>query len=155
MHLPSKCHPKNLFGEDASILVNRLMDANSWPKTQNGKNIYCPSTFKFSIQQHKKWEVGHVLVTQILPPTNVHALGYERIYYIILGPIENRNQYEITIGTFLTCSCIDFVSMLTSSLSGRGKWVHCKHLYYILQIVMLWANGNVHTSFNLELGRSS
>jgi len=29
----SKCHPKNLFGDDASILVNKPVGANNQPKT--------------------------------------------------------------------------------------------------------------------------
>jgi hypothetical protein len=28
--------------------------------------------------------------------------------------------------------------MMASSLGGRGKWVHCKHIYFILQNVMYY-----------------
>lgn len=28
---------------------------------------------------------------------------------------------------FPTCTCINFVSMMTCSLGKHGKWVHCKH----------------------------
>jgi hypothetical protein len=85
-----------------------------------------------------KWEVGHVLVTQILPPINVPLLSYGWIYRVISSLIENCKQYEVMIDNFLTCTCIDFVSMFIGSLGGYGKWVHCKHLYYILQILMFY-----------------
>jgi hypothetical protein len=57
-----KCHPKNIFGDDAYVLVNKLVDLNTRLKTQNDKNICYPSIFKISIQQQNKWEVGHVFV---------------------------------------------------------------------------------------------
>lgn len=36
------CHPKNLFGDDASIIVNKSMDGDAWPKTWNRKSIHHP-----------------------------------------------------------------------------------------------------------------
>jgi hypothetical protein len=64
-----------------------------------------------------------------------------------LGLIENCKQYDIIIGNFPTCICINFVSMMTSSLGYDGK---CKHLYYILQNVMFC--GLVEMSFIIQLG---
>jgi hypothetical protein len=58
-------------------------------------------------------------------------------YILSLGPIENYKQCEVTISNFLACTCIDFVLMMKGSLGAQGKWVHCKHLYYILQHVRL------------------
>ncbi len=133
----SKCHPKNLFGDDASILVNKPVGANNQPKTWSGKNIHCASIFKISTQQQNKWEAGPIILVNILQPTNVPFPGYGKIYKIILGPTENCKQYEVIIGNFPTYTCIDFVLMMTCSLGIHGKWVHCKHLYYILQQVML------------------
>jgi hypothetical protein len=46
----SKCHLKNPFGEEASLPINRPIDVDSWPKTQNKKSIHCPLKFKISIQ---------------------------------------------------------------------------------------------------------
>jgi len=45
-----KCHPKNLFDDDAYLLVNKLADANNRPKIRNGKNIHHGSIFKISIK---------------------------------------------------------------------------------------------------------
>jgi hypothetical protein len=119
-----RCLPKNIFGDDAYNLVNKLVDVNTWPKLQNDKSICCPSIFKISTQQQNKWEVGHVFVTRILPPTKIPTFEYGPIYYTILGPIKFCKQYEVTIGNFPTCICIHFASMMTSSLGGHGKWVH-------------------------------
>ncbi len=78
-----KCHPRNLFHDDASLLVNKLADVDNQPKIQNRKNICHVSIFKISNQQQNKWEVGHVLLVNILPPTNVPSPRYGRIYKII------------------------------------------------------------------------
>jgi len=40
------------------------------------------------------------------------------------------------ISDYLTCSYVDFLSMMASSLNKQGPWVPCKHLYYILQCAM-------------------
>jgi hypothetical protein len=62
--------------------------------------------------------------------------GYGRIYHIISRLIENCKQYEVMIDNLFPCTCIDSVSMKVGSLGSCGKWVHCKHLNYILENVM-------------------
>jgi hypothetical protein len=37
---------------------------------------------------------------------------------------------------YLACNCVDFASMMASSLGKQGMWVPYKHLYYILQYAM-------------------
>lgn len=49
------------------------------------------------------------------------------------GGIEAAD-YKITIGTFPTCTCIDFESMALKN-TGRGLWYNCKHLCYIFRMV--------------------
>jgi hypothetical protein len=68
-----KCHPRNIFGDDAYILINKPKNVNNWQKTQNGKNIHHALLFIISTQQQNKWEVGCVILANILPPTNVVA----------------------------------------------------------------------------------
>jgi len=34
-----KCHPRNFFGDDAFVHVNKQADANVWLKLQNEKSI--------------------------------------------------------------------------------------------------------------------
>jgi hypothetical protein len=42
------------------------------------------------------------------------------------------------INDYLTCSCVDFLSMMALSLNKQGPWVPCKHLYCILQYAMYY-----------------
>jgi hypothetical protein len=58
----------------------------------------------------------------------------------------NKKQYEVTIRNFPTCTCLDFVAMMFSLLGWQGKWVPCKHMYYVL-----WAIRKFHPLSNLEL----
>jgi hypothetical protein len=71
----------NLFDDDAFVLVNKLVNVNAWMKTQNKNNICHMLIFKISIQQQNKWETKHVLITKILPPTNISILAMHK--YII------------------------------------------------------------------------
>jgi hypothetical protein len=66
------------------------------------------------------------------------VVGYGQIYNILSGGLTNRRQYEITIGKFPTCICLDFVGMVANSLGRSMKRVPCKHLYYVLQHVMFF-----------------
>ena len=50
------------------------------------------------------------------------------------GSIAKQQPYEVTIGDFQACTCIDFISMKASALgNGKKKWIYCKYLYFILQ----------------------
>jgi hypothetical protein len=42
----------------------------------------------------------------------------------------------VAIGNFLGCSCVYFVKMLASFLGGCGVYVHCKHVYHVMQMIM-------------------
>ncbi len=42
------------------------------------------------------------------------------------------------IGNFLGCSCVYFVKMLASSLGTHGVYVHCKHVYHVLKMIMFF-----------------
>jgi hypothetical protein len=66
----------------------------------------------------------------------VPPLRYGQIYKITFGLTQPIKQYEVTIGNFPTCTCLDFIRMMANSLGDCGKWAHCKHLYLILQDVM-------------------
>jgi hypothetical protein len=102
------------------------------------KKICYPNTFKLSILQKNKWEVGQILEATLLTPLNIPILGYGWIYCLLLGLLENCKQYEVMISDYLTCSCVDFLFTMASSLGKWGPWVPCKHLYYILQYAMYY-----------------
>ncbi len=59
----------------------------------------------------------------------------------------------MTIGNFLKCSCVYFVTMLVGSLGGRRVYMQCKHVYHVfVNDHVLWAHGRVHSSLHKELG---
>jgi len=47
-------------------------------------------------------------------------------------------RYKVTIGNFPRCSCVYFVKMLAGSLGACGVYVHCKHVYHVLQTIMFY-----------------
>jgi hypothetical protein len=92
--------------------------------------------FKMSNLHYNWWEASWLLETTINPPLEVPPPKYRWIYKILFCQNPNKKQYEITIGNFPTCICMDFVVMMSSLLGWWGKWVPYKHMYYILQHVM-------------------
>jgi hypothetical protein len=65
-----RCHPINVFVDNAYIFINKLTNVDIWPKIQNESNIHHPLVFKILIQQQNKWKVKHVFITQSChPPT--------------------------------------------------------------------------------------
>jgi hypothetical protein len=71
-----------------------------------------------------------------MPPTEVRFLEYGKVFSIDINVLLNAHHYHVTIGNFPSCSYLDFVKMSMAALSKRGKWVACKHLYYIFCHVM-------------------
>ncbi len=66
----------------------------------------------------------------LMPP----PLGYWRIYCIH----SDDKEYDVTIGNFLGCSCVYFVTMLASSLGNLGMYVQCNHVHHVLQTIMFY-----------------
>ncbi len=71
-----------------------------------------------------------------LPTIEVPLLRYGQIYIMSSGAPLSTKQYEMTIGNFFPCICVDFITTMANSLGGHGKWAHCKHLYFVLLNVM-------------------
>jgi hypothetical protein len=59
-----------------------------------------------------------------------------KVCKILSNAVPNQRQYEVTIGNFMSFIWFDFVAMLSCSWGWQGKWVPCKHIYYVLQHVM-------------------
>jgi hypothetical protein len=116
----------------AHIIV-RAADACCWPTTHGGKKVKRPSIFKITQQHTNNWE-ANILLTQctIFPVVDVPLPGYGRIYNIF----SDDQKYDVTIGNYLGCSCVYFVKMLACFLGGHGVYVHYKHVYHTLQMVM-------------------
>jgi hypothetical protein len=43
--------------------------------------------------------------------------------------------YHVTIGDMLHCTCPDFTKMSSQSLEKKGKWMYCKHFYYVFRFL--------------------
>jgi len=112
------------------------MDEMLWPTSRNGKVIHHKMPFKMSNLHYNRWEVAWLLEATINPPLDVPPPRYGWIYKILFGQNPNKKQYEVTIGNFLACISLDFVTMISNSLRWWGKWVPYKHMYYVLQHVM-------------------
>jgi len=110
----------------------------SWPTSHNGKVVRCTMPFKMSNLHYNRWEADQLLEATINPPLEVPLLGYGRIYKILSGQNLKKKCYGIIIGNFSIYTCLDFVAMISNSLGWQGKWVPCKHMYYVLQHVMFW-----------------
>lgn len=74
----------------------------------------------------------------VLQVTKVPPPRYGHMYIISSYPPLSRKQYEVMIGNFPTYICVDIITMMASSLCGFEKWVHFKHLYFIIQNVMYY-----------------
>jgi hypothetical protein len=67
------------------------------------------------------------------PPIDVPSSRYGQIYSIF----SNEQGYDVIIGNFPRFSCVYLVTILVGSLGGHGVYVQCKHVYHILQTIML------------------
>jgi hypothetical protein len=112
-----------------------LTDASCWPTTCGGKKVKWPSIFKITQHHTNNWEVG-ILLTQciIFPHVDVPSRRYRRIYNIL----SDDQRYNVTIGNFLEYSCFYFVKTLASSLGAHGVYMHYKHVYHVLQMIMFY-----------------
>ncbi len=67
---------RNLFKNATFAHVYKSLDLDVWPKSRNGKKVRCFNTFKISILQENKWEVGQALKATLLTPLAIPPLGY-------------------------------------------------------------------------------
>ncbi len=98
--------------------------------------VQCTLQFTMSKQQYNQWEASWLLAATFQLPLHVLTPRYGQIYKILCGKVVNKMKYEIIIGNFPTCTCMDFVIMISSSLGKWGKWLPSKHMYYVLQHVI-------------------
>ncbi len=131
-----RCLFHSLFGGDSFVHLHQPLDVNFWLKPHNYKNIWHLRTFKLSKEHQNQWRIVHNLTIIVLPPIQVPFPGCRFIYNITFSTSNIINQYEMIIENFSTHTCMAFIKMIASSLGEQGKWVHYKHVYYILQHVM-------------------
>jgi hypothetical protein len=87
-----------------------------------------------------------------LPTTKVPPPMYGQIYIMSSNPPPNTKQYEVTIGNFPTCTCVDFITMMTSSFGGRGHGcIADSALFHLAKCDILWPNKKFHSFPDMEL----
>jgi len=80
---PFACALQNIFGNGTLAHVYKPLDLNVRLKSRNGKKICHPNTFKLSILQENKWEVGRILEATLLTPSNIPPPKYGWIYHLL------------------------------------------------------------------------
>jgi hypothetical protein len=130
--------PRRLFGmEELPFNLASFptpASADDCPKTRLGKpirrNNNTPST-----KQANNCVSSFTLKGQIRKVTMIPHPGYGCIFTLDSGAPPKVQQYLITIGIYLECSCEYFKDMATKSLGKRGGWASCKHLYFVFTII--------------------
>ena len=64
--------------------------------------------------------------------TAIPCLGYGVIINIVS---KEDITYRMTIGDIPHCTCPDFTKMFSQALEKKGKWMYCKHLYYVFRFL--------------------
>jgi hypothetical protein len=102
--------------------------ADDYPKTRSGKiirrNNNAPTTKHANNCTSSLTLKGHLCKVTMIP-----HLGFGCIIILDSGAPPKVEQYLITIGSFLKCSCQYFKDMATKSLGKCGQWANCKHLH--------------------------
>jgi hypothetical protein len=79
-----------------------------------------------------KWDMTNLMNALVLCHIQVPPLGIRCVSIVsTINFMLHDNFYEVIVGCYPTCTCIDFISMLASSIGKEGKYVSCKHLYFI------------------------
>ena len=113
-----------------------IFDSEKRPKHRNRK------LFRFvampSADHYLKMESSRSIECTILKSMMVLEPGYGVVFTIITpASISKKELYEVTISVFPSCICRGFQYMWASAPGNPSKkWILCKHLYFILQILM-------------------
>ena len=67
--------------------------------------------------------------------TGVTAIPYPGFGCVVSLDTGKNNVYLITLCDLPSCTCPDFLKMISAALGKRGQWVNCKHIYYIFRYV--------------------
>ena len=68
------------------------------------------------------------------------AVQFFPIFYPRFGVLINTVSkegiaYRVTIDDILCYTCLDFTKISSQSLGKKGKWVYCKHCYYVFRFL--------------------
>ena len=65
----------------------------------------------------------------------ITAIPYPGFKVIINIVSKQDTTYHVTIGDIPHCTCPDFTKMSSQTLGKKGKWMYCKHLYYVFRFL--------------------
>ena len=86
------------------------------------------------LADHKnKWESAGLMDGYYV--VGVTAIPYPGFGVIINIVSKQDITYHVTIGDIPHCTCPDFTKMSSHALGKKGKWVYCKHLYYVFRFL--------------------
>ena len=106
--------------------------ADKPPCIRNGKNIR--RNDKSPTDDHcNQWESARNVTGTILGVNIIPYPGLGAIITLQSGVEPHHMIYRVTLGNFPSCTCLHFTGMASASLGKRGKYVNCKHLYYIFR----------------------
>jgi hypothetical protein len=108
------------------------LNPDAHPTSRFGKSVrrnLAPST----VDHKNKWESAGLM-------DGYYVVGITVIPYPGFGVLINIVSkeditYRVTIGDMPHCTCSDFTKMSSQSLGKKGKWVYCKHLYYVFRFL--------------------
>jgi hypothetical protein len=84
-----------------------------------------------------KWDMTNLMNALVFHHIEVPPLGIKCVYIVsTINSMLHNNFYEVIVVCYLACTCTDFISMLASSIGKEGKYVPCKHLYFIYAKIM-------------------
>jgi hypothetical protein len=121
-----------------SVLESRAPSSSGdlRPTSRDGKLFrYVP----VSSEEHRAKLLKSISIDcSVVKYLEVPPPGYGIVYTVHTpGSIAKQQLYEVTIGYFPSCTCIDFISMKANVLgNGKKKWIYCKHVYFIFQRFM-------------------
>jgi hypothetical protein len=79
-----------------------------------------------------KWDMTNLMNGLILCHIGIPPLGIRCVYIVsTINSMLHNNFYEVIVSCYPVCICIDFISMLASFIEKEGKYLPCKHLYFI------------------------
>ena len=104
--------------------------AHQHPTKRDGKSVRRSAP---TVDHDCKWETASSMNARVTLMREVPSPGIGRVYSLATSnSILMGRVYEVTVGLYPACNCPDFLAMESQSLGKRGKWIPCKHLYWVL-----------------------
>ena len=108
------------------------LNSDAYPTFRFGKTVRRNPT-TLTANYKNKWEnVGFMNGYYVVGITTIPYPSYRVIINIIS---KDDITYRITIGDIPHCTGPNFTKMSSQALGKKGRWVYCKHLYYVFRFL--------------------